>query len=150
MLLPQKILAKEQAFARALKFEAERIEILHAGLKSEKAIKRWFSFFLQRQRTKHILLLAGECLLLPISGLAALLPGPNVFFGVLALLIITHWQALKGINRLLKKEYLFVPAPLLNEWERALKAREEKSFAEILEKITEEYDLKSIRKILWK
>jgi len=150
MLLPQKILAKEQAFAQVSKLEGDKIEILHSGMRSKKRIKRWFSFYLQKQRTKHILFLASECLLLPISGLAALLPGPNVFFGVLALLMITHWQALRGINRLLKEKHYFVSAPLLKEWEEALKTQCEESYSEVLEKITRKYGLQSIRNILWK
>ncbi len=109
-----------------------------------------FYFFLQRQRTKHILLLVGETILLPISGLAAILPGPNVFFGVLALLMITHWQAFRGINKTLKKKFEFVPSQLLGEWEQARESKEEKKYPEIFKKIEEEFHLDEIQKVLWK
>lgn len=150
MLLPQRIYRQEQAFGRVLKLQEDRIQILHSGRFKEKKIRSKFYFFLQKQRTKHIVLLIGETLLLPISGLAAFLPGPNVFFGVLALLMITHWQALKGINRLLRKEYQFIPSSFFEEWEITLKSKKEEYFSKILKKIEEEYNFKDIHKVLWK
>ena len=95
-------------------------------------------------------MLVGEAILLPISGLAALLPGPNVFFGVLALLMITHWQALRGINRLAKKNHVFIPTSTLKEWELIIQQKSDDEFGPILEKIAEKYDLEHIQKILWK
>jgi len=150
MLLPQRILRQEQAFGKVLKLEEKKIQIFHSGRLDKKRIKIKFYFFLQRQRTKHIFLLIGEALLLPLSGLAVLLPGPNVFFGYLALLMITHWQALRGINRLLKKEYEFISSSLFKDWEQTLKSKKEESFGRILEKIEKEYNLHNIHKVLWK
>jgi hypothetical protein len=150
MLLPQRIMRQEQALAKVLRLEEKKIQIVHSGRLDEKKIRHKFYFFLQRQRTKHILFLAGELILLPLSGLAALLPGPNVFFGVLALLIITHWQALRGINKTLRKEQEFIPSPLFHDWEEALEQRGEGEFPRILEKIENEYSLEDIRQVLWK
>ena len=150
MLLPQRILRQEQAFGKVLKSEEKKIQIFYSGRLDKKRIKIKFYFFLQRQRTKHIFLLIGETLLLPLSGLAVLLPGPNVFFGYLALLMITHWQALRGINRLLKKEYEFISSSLFKDWEQTLKPKKEESFGRILEKIEKEYNLHNIHKVLWK
>jgi hypothetical protein len=150
MLMPQRVLRQEQAFARVSKLEEKKIKVFHSGRVDEKRIKIRFYFFLQKQRTKHILLLTGEALLLPISGLAALLPGPNVFFGYLALLMITHWQAFKGINRLLKKEYEFISSPLFKAWEQMIESKKEDSLGQILEKIEEEYNLRDLHKVLWK
>jgi len=82
--------------------------------------------------------------------LAVFLPGPNVFFGVLALLMITHWQALRGINKLLKKEYDFTPSSLLGRWEEVLESKEEQSFLRTLKEIEKEYSLVNIHKVLWK
>lgn len=150
MLLPKRILAQEQAFARALKLNEDSVEILHSGRLDEKRLKIKFFLFLQKQRTKHILLLVGEAILLPVSGLLALLPGPNVFFGVLALIMFTHWQALKGINKISRKSRLFMTSRTLNEWEQALLSQERKNLTAILDKIEEEYNLKDIKKILYK
>lgn len=150
MLLPKRILAQEQAFARALKLNEDSVEILHSGRLAEKRLKIKFFLFLQKQRTKHILLLVGEAILLPVSGLLALLPGPNVFFGVLALIMFTHWQALKGINKISRKSQLFMTSRTLNEWEQALLSQKRKNLTAILDKIEEEYTLKDMNKILYK
>lgn len=150
MLLPQRVLRQEQAFGRILKLEEKKIQVFHSGRLDKKRLKIKFYFFLQRQRTKHIFMLTGEALLLPISGLAIILPGPNVFFGYLALLTITHWQALKGINRLLKKEYEFISSSLFKDWEQTLESKKEESYSQILGKIEKKYNLNDIHKVLWK
>jgi len=148
-LLPLKILKQEQAFERTLKIEGNHIRILHSGRMNEKKIKNKFYFFLQRQRTKHIILLIGESLILPISGIAAFLPGPNIFFYILALLIIIQWKALRGINKLLKKDQQFIPDLSLKEWETALQNQEESTFLPLLEKIEKKHNVQDINKILW-
>jgi hypothetical protein len=150
MLFPKKILAQEQAFARVLKLEEDSIEILHSGRLDAKRLKMKFFLFLQKQRTKHILFLIGEAILLPLSGLLALLPGPNIFFGVLALIMYTHWQAFKGINRVARKKHRFTTSQSLDEWEQALSSLDEKNFVAVLEKIELEYSLKDLSKILLK
>ncbi len=150
MLLPQRVLRQEQAFGRVLKLEEKKIQVFHSGRLDNKRIKTKFYFFLQKQRTKHIFMLTGEALLLPISGLAIILPGPNVFFGYLALLTITHWQALKGINRLLKKEHEFISSSLFKDWEQKLESKKEESYSQILGKIEKKYNLHDIHKVLWK
>jgi len=150
MLLPLKILKQEQAFERTLKIEGNQIRILHSGRMDEKKVRSKFYFFLQKQRTKHIILLVGESLILPISGIAALLPGPNIFFYVLALLVIIQWQALRGINKLLKKDQLFIPDLSLKEWEAALQNQEESTFLPLLEKIEKKHNVQNLNKILWK
>ncbi len=150
MLLPQRILVQEQAFEQTLHSKNTTLDIFYSGSCDQQKIQHRFFFFLQRQRTRHIFFLIGETLLLPISGLAALLPGPNVFFGVLALLMITHWQALRGINRLLKKDYNFNSSPSLRKWEQVVESKREEDFFPLLERISEEYNLKNIQKILWK
>jgi hypothetical protein len=150
MLLPQRILVQEQAFEQILHTKNKSLEILFSGSCDQQKIKHRFFFFLHRQRTRHIFFLIGETLLLPISGLAALIPGPNVFFGILALLIITHWQALRGINRLLKKDCNFNSSSSLRDWEQVVESKREEDFFPILERIAEEYSLKNIQKILWK
>lgn len=150
MLLPLRILKQEQAFERVLKIKENQVRIFHSGKMDGKKIKTKFYFFLQKQRTKHILLLAGESLLLPISGIAAFLPGPNVFFYVLALLMIIQWQALRGINRLLKKEHLYTPTLPLRAWEDALESPDDTLFPSILDKIEERHNVQNLKTILWK
>ncbi len=150
MLLPQRVIRQEQAFGRVLKIEEKKIQIFHSGRLEKKRLKIKLYFFLQRQRTKHIFMLIGEALLLPISALAIILPGPNVFFGYLALLTITHWQAFRGINRLLKKEHEFISSSLFEDWEQTLESKKEESYSQILGKIEKKYNLHDIHKVLWK
>ncbi len=150
MLLPLKTLKQEQAFERTLKIENNQIRILYSGRMDKKKMESKFNFFLQRQRTKHIILLVGESILLPITGIAALLPGPNILFYVLALLVIIQWHALRGINRLLKKDHLFIPDLSLKEWEAALENQKESIFPRLLENIEKKYNVKNLNKILWK
>jgi hypothetical protein len=150
MLLPRRILRQEQAFRNALNLKEGKISIFHSGRLDEKKIKTKFRFFLRKQKTKHIFFLVGETVLLPVSGLMAILPGPNVFFGVLALLMLTHWQAFRGINRILKKKYEFIPSLLISKWEETLEFKREGDFLHILEKIEKEYNMPNIHKVLWK
>ena len=150
MLLPQRILRQEQAFERSLKLKDRSIQILYSGRLENKKLRTKFYFFLQKQRTKHIFFLVGETLLLPLSGLAALLPGPNVFFGVLAILMITYWRALKGINCTLKKEYQFISSSLIGEWEEAINLKKEEDYSPILERMSQEFQLRDLHKVLWK
>ncbi len=148
--LPQRTLRQERAFIKVLKLDAERVSIVHSGCQSEKRFRFRFSLFLNKQRSKHIIFLVGESLFLPVSGLAALLPGPNIFFYFLALLMITQWQALRGINRLIHKKYDFLADASFLEWEKAVSAAREDDYAGILRRIEAEHGLSQLNKILWK
>ena len=148
--LNPRTLLQEQAFERGGRPGGGPLRILHSGRSDDKAVRTKFFFFLQRQRSRHILILAAEAIVLPVSGLAALLPGPNILFYFLAVLMVIQWQALRGINRLLHKPYEFVPDPLLAEWEAAVDARAETCFAAILERLENAHGLESARKLLWK
>ena len=150
MLLPPRTLRQEQAFQNIAKFREESISIHYPENLGDKKVRRRFFFHLQKQKTKHILMLGGETILLPVSGLLALLPGPNVFFGVLALLMYTHWQALRGIQHLSKAECTFIPSLLLSQWHDSLGSLKEEDCLEVLEKMETEYQLTNLRKILYK
>jgi hypothetical protein len=150
LLLPPRLLSQEQAFIGVPKSGEESVPIVFASCRPEKRVRFRFSFFLQKQRSKHILLLIGESILLPISGLAALLPGPNVFFYFLALLMITQWQALRGINRLVRKRHEFHPSSAFCQWEDAVTAGEEGDYPRILQRLEAEYRLARLDRILWK
>jgi len=150
MLLPHRTLRMEQAFERALRLKDGCLPIVYAGSTDEKKVRLKFSLFLQQQRTTHILVLAGEAVLVPISGLAALLPGPNIAFYALALLMITQWLALRGINRTIKAEHKLIPDPHLAAWEEAVHSGEVKRYPEVLASIENAHNIKDIRKILYK
>jgi hypothetical protein len=145
-----RLLLQEQAFEHGGRPGQGPLRVLHSGRHDEGSMRTRLSLFLLRQRTRHILILAGETVLLPISGLAMVLPGPNFAFYVLAILMIIQWQALRGISRLLRRPYEFVVDPLLGEWEAAVEARDETRFPEILGRLEKIHGLPSPRKLLWK
>jgi hypothetical protein len=148
--LNPRMLLQEQAFEHGGRPGDGPLRILYSGLADDKALRTKLFFFLQRQRTRHILVLAAETLLLPVSGLAAILPGPNIFFYFLAVLMVIQWQALRGISRILRREHEFIPDPLLAEWEAAVDARDEARFPELLARLETVHGLPSARKLLWK
>jgi hypothetical protein len=150
MLLPHRTLRMEQAFERALRLKDGCLPIVYADSTDESKVHLKFSVFLQKQRTAHILVLAGEAILVPISGLAAVLPGPNIAFYALALLMITQWLALRGINRTIRAEHAFIPDPLLAAWEEAVRGGEVERYPEVLASIENGHNIKDIRKILYK
>ena len=150
MLLPPKTLRMERAFERALKLKDGCLPIVYASSSDESKTRHRFSQFLQKQRTIHILVLACEAILVPLSGLAAVLPGPNIAFYALALLMITQWLALRGINRTIRAEYAFIPDPLLAAWEEAVHGQEVERYPEVLISIENGHNIKNIRKILYK
>jgi hypothetical protein len=148
--LSPRMLLQEAAFAKAGAETPGTVTIHYPDGLDEKKAKLRFFFFLQRQRTRHIFVLAGEALLVPVSGLAAILPGPNVFFYFLAVLMIIQWEAARGLSRLGRKKHEYVPSPLLAEWEAAVEAGDESRYDEILGSIERSYGLADVRKILWK
>jgi hypothetical protein len=133
--LDPRTLLQELAFEQAVRTGGDTFEIRIAASDGEKKIRARFTFFLRRQKTRHVLLLTIEALAVPATGLAALLPGPNVIFYFLAVLMIIQWQALRGINRLLRADVRLLADPLLEEWENAVVSGDTASFARILEKL---------------
>ena len=150
MVLPQRILRQEQAFAQALKIEDRQVRVLYSGAQEQSHIGLHFRLFLLKRRTTRIFILIGETLLLPFTALTMPLPGPNIFFYVLALLMITHWQSFRGIHAFLKKECAFVETPLLAEWEEAVKAGDETAYPPLLARMEADWGLADLHKVLWK
>lgn len=148
MLLPQRVLRREQAFANASRLAGETVTVLHSGQLDEKHIRRKFRLFLHRQRSAHLIALSGEALLLPLAGLSGLLPGPNVAFYSLALLMILQWRAQRGIRKLLRRECAFLPDGLLAEWERAVDEDRRGDFVPLLRRIEGELGVVKAGKIL--
>lgn len=148
--LSPRLLLQEQAFELAGRPGKEPLRILHAGRYGERSVRTRLFIFLEKQRTRHVVVLAGEAVLVPITGVMALLPGPNIFFYALAILMIIQWQALRGIARTLSKPQEFVADPLIAEWEAAVEAHDESRYPEILARLEQTHGLASPRKLLWK
>lgn len=148
--LNPRLLLQEQAFELVERSGPEPLRVLHAGRHSERSVRTRLFLFLQQQRTRHIVTLAAEAVLLPITGLMALLPGPNVFFYALAIVMIIQWQALRGINRALRRDIDLEVDPLVAEWESAAEAHDEARFPEVLARLEQVHGLPFPRKLLWK
>lgn len=149
-LLPARIFRQEQALDRAGKWKDGALRILHSGRLEDNKIRQKFHSFLRRQWTSHVLILAGEALLLPVSAVAAVLPGPNFFFYVLAVLMIVQFQAVQGIRRLLRAEPEFEADPGLADWENAVEAGREGDYNRILDDLEKRHGLRDARKVLRK
>jgi len=150
MLLPQRISRQEQAFAKVTKGTAGPLRIVHSGQLDKEHIKRKFRLFLHKQRSVHLALLIGETLPLPFAGLSGLLPGPNVAFYSLALLMILQWRAWCGLRRILRLEWDFQPDNLLAEWEEAVEAGRGEKFPGLLKRIEQVHGIKKADKILFR
>ena len=149
MLLPKRTLRMEQAFERALRLKGEPLRILYAAGTEEDVIRSQFPLFLKLHRTRHCILLAVEAVVVPFTGIVALLPGPNIVFYALALLMITQWFALKGIGKTLAAVHEFVPDGLLADWEKAVASEDEGRYPAILDALEERHNIKDVRRILW-
>jgi hypothetical protein len=148
--LDPRTLLQEQAFEHGGRPGQGRLRILHSGRHDDRAVRARFLFFLRRLKTRHALILAAEAIVAPVTGLAALLPGPNIIFYALAIVMVIQWQALRGINRIIRGEHEFVADPLLAEWEAAVEARDEIRFPELLDRLERTHGLPSPRRLLWK
>ncbi len=149
MLLPARTLRQEEALAKALRIPEPSVTVL-CGEAEEKHANLRFHFFLHKRRTQRILLLVGEGIIAPFTGLIALLPGPNVVFYALALIIITHWQSLRGVRALLSKKHEYRVDSLLTEWESAVAEGREADYPGILDRMEKAHSLKDLSKVLWK
>ncbi len=148
--LSPRLLFQEQAFENGGHPAPGPLRLLHSGAHDERSVRRRLFLFLQRERSRHLLVLAFEAVLVPITGLMALLPGPNIFFYALAIVMIIQWQALRGINRILRRDIDLEVDPLLAEWEAAVSAHDEARFPEILARLEQVHGLPLPRKLLWK
>lgn len=148
--LDPRTLLQEQAFEHAGRPGEGPLRVLHAGRQDDRAVRARLFLFLQRQRTRHVALLVAEAILVPFTGLMALLPGPNIVFYVLAIIMVIQWQALRGLNRLIHREHELVADPLLAEWEAAVEAGDQARFPDLLERLERTHGLPTPRKLLWK
>ena len=85
--LNPRTLLQEQAFEHGGRPGEGPLRVLHSG-RDDRSVRTRLFLFLQRHRTRHIIILAGEAVIAPITGLAAFLPGPNIIFYALAILMV--------------------------------------------------------------
>ena len=66
----------------------------------DKHIKTIFKIWIQKEKMKRLTLVIIECIILPFTAILALLPGPNIFFYVPALLLYYHLTAYLGLQKI--------------------------------------------------
>ena len=64
-----------------------------------KRIKLIFKIWIQKEKIKRLILVVLEGLLIPFTPFLALLPGPNVFFYIPALLLYYHLTSYLGLRK---------------------------------------------------
>jgi hypothetical protein len=77
----------------------------HIRLKTSKTIddnhlKTIFKFWIQKEKMKRLVMLIIEGIILPFTPILAILPGPNVFFYVPALLFYYHLSSFRGLRKI--------------------------------------------------
>lgn len=63
----------------------------------EKRVRLVFKIWLNKEKAKRLFLVVIEALLIPFTGFLALLPGPNFFFYVPALLFYYHFTSYRSL-----------------------------------------------------
>lgn len=65
--------------------------------------KRWtkgtFKVWVQKERGKRLIFVILEAMVIPLTPFMALLPGPNVFFYIPALLLYYHFTSFRGLSK---------------------------------------------------
>lgn len=99
-----KYLSKEQVLANLKNYH---IEVITNEKMNQKKIKHIFRLWIQKEKSKRILFIIVEALIIPFTGLLAILPGPNFFFYVPALLLYYHLVTFLGLRKINLDDLLF-------------------------------------------
>jgi len=91
-----KYLSKEKVISR-LK-DCDILIESHKGTRNE-IIKQLFKIWIQKERVKRLIFVVFEALVIPLTPILALLPGPNVFFYVPALMLYFHFFSFRGLSQ---------------------------------------------------
>lgn len=92
-----KYLSRQQVIANLSKYQ---ILIKSEEKKDLNKIKSIFRFWIQKEKSKRFLFLIIEAIILPFSGILAILPGPNFFFYVPALLFYYHFVSFRELKKI--------------------------------------------------
>jgi len=84
-------LKKKKRKRKKLKFTAPERRL--------KRIKFIFKMWIQKEKLKRLILSILESLVIPLTPFLALLPGPNVFFYIPALLLYYHFTSYLGLRK---------------------------------------------------
>jgi hypothetical protein len=75
------------------------IEIEEDDNVDNNTVKTAFKVWVQKERFKRLIYVILESLIIPATPILAMLPGPNVFFYVPALLLYYHFISFQGLSK---------------------------------------------------
>jgi hypothetical protein len=81
-----------------------KIILKTAGAIADEHVKKLFKIWIQKEKMKRLVLLVIEGLILPFTPFLAVLPGPNIFFYVPALLFYYHFRSYRGLRKVHVKD----------------------------------------------
>ena len=89
-------LSRESILARLKEYDI----VLKTEKKTRpKRVRLLFKIWLNKEKAKRLFLVLIEALVIPFTGILALLPGPNFFFYVPALLFYYHFTSYRGLRK---------------------------------------------------
>ncbi len=148
--LPARLLRQEQAFGRILTWEESPLPVLYGRAADPGRAAHKLVHFFRAHKRHHVVLMIFEAILMPLTGFAALLPGPNIIFYAPALFFLLQVKALRGLCRAIRLEHNLRLDPLLAEWEAAVSGGATDRYAGIIARLEESHGLTGLRKVLWK
>jgi hypothetical protein len=94
-------------------FMTSEIEFVYPNCTDVETVKEDVKVMLNKVRSQNTLLLVAYSCLVPITSLATILPGPNIFLAGNAMRIYYLWTARKSLTRLFEQEPIIAanPAP---------------------------------------
>ncbi|MCK5056045.1 MAG: hypothetical protein KAT34_05280 [Candidatus Aminicenantes bacterium] len=90
-------LSKENILARLKEYN---IVLKTEKKTTNKRAKLFFKIWLNKEKAKRLFLIILEALIIPFTGILALLPGPNFFFYVPALLFYYHFASYRSLRKI--------------------------------------------------
>ena len=91
-----KYLSHQQVLSNLGKF---KIRIITEDNKDLRKVKQVFKLWIQKEKSKRIICLIIEAILIPFTAVLAILPGPNFFFYVPMLLFYYHLMSFLGLKK---------------------------------------------------
>jgi hypothetical protein len=88
-------ISKQKALSHLSEF---KIDLKIKKSIDEKKLKSIFKIWIQKEKSKRLFLVIIEAIIIPFTGFLALLPGPNVFFYVPAILLYYHFTSYQGLK----------------------------------------------------
>ena len=89
-------LSRENILARLKEYD---IVLKTEKKTTNKRARLFFKIWLNKEKAKRLFLVVIEALLIPFTGILALLPGPNFFFYVPALLFYYHFTSYRSLRK---------------------------------------------------